>query len=233
METVVLIILILVGFNFILKLTYHRPIGIVVLCLIPLLFLGLATESASEQSKTQIADWLSRPELMLDTSVLLTIDVAFQICFCVLMSSQMTGKLNRWGSIMLAISLWVPGILLFPALYSLLVGIIFSMPGVDFTTIGWITGAGMLIIVPALVWGMKYLLPEADLRLELMFLINLLTAALGIIATVNGRTAAIGTNSVEWQALGAIFIIMIIGLCGGLIYFRISTNKKLKKLSRK
>ena len=106
------------------------------------------TESASSQSKTRIADWLSQPELMLDTSVVLTIDVAFQICFCILMASRLSGTLRGLQSILLEITLWIPGLLLFPTLYSMLVAIIFSMPGADFDTIGWISGAAVMTATP-------------------------------------------------------------------------------------
>ncbi len=230
METVVLIILLLVSLSFILKLTFHRPAGVAVLSLLTMAFTVFMTESASSQSKTRIADWLSQPELMLDTSVVLTIDVAFQICFCILMASRLSGTLRGLQSILLEITLWIPGLLLFPTLYSMLVAIIFSMPGADFDTIGWISGTAVMTATPVLAYGLKFILPETDLRLELIFLINLLIATLGIVATVNGRTAATGTNNVEWQALAAIFAIIISGLCAGWIYFRVRNSKKINNI---
>lgn len=39
---------------------------------------------AIQQSKTQIADWLADAQLMLDTSVVLTVEVALQMAFCML-----------------------------------------------------------------------------------------------------------------------------------------------------
>jgi hypothetical protein len=38
-----------------------------------------------------------------------------------------------------------------------------------------------------LTWGVRWLVPEKELRLEVFFLSNALIAILGIIATVNGR----------------------------------------------
>ena len=77
----------------------------------------------------------------------------------------------------------------------MLVAIIFSMPGADFDTIGWISGAAVMTATPVLAYGLKFILPETDLRLELIFLINLLIATLGIVATVNGRTAPQASNT--------------------------------------
>ena len=58
-----------------------------------------------------------------------------------------------------------------------------------------------------------------------MFLINLLTAALGIIATFNGRTAATGTNSVEWDALAGVFGLLLLGTITGIIINRYKLSK--------
>ncbi|MDE6503011.1 MAG: hypothetical protein K2K78_00900 [Muribaculaceae bacterium] len=232
METVVMIIMILVSFSFILKLTCHRFVGIIILSLLPLLFLGCAYEFASMQSKTQIQDWLQQPSLMLDTSVLLTVDVAFQLTFCIFMAMRLTGHLSRVQTAILNITYWVPGMLLFPVLFSILVELIFSMPGTGFATIGWGAGIAMFLLIPAITYGVKYLMPESELRLELMFLINILIAALGIVATVNGRTAAAGTDKVNWDALAGTFAIILIGSIAGVAYNKIYTSRKLKKLNR-
>ncbi len=56
--------------------------------------------------------------------------------------------------------------------------------------------------------GLCWLVPEKEIRLELLFMVNMLIAALGVVATVNGRTAAAGTNQVEWGALGGVAAII-------------------------
>ena len=70
-------------------------------------------------------------------------------------------------------------------------------------------------------------LPEKELRLELLFLTNALTAILGIIATVNGRTAVTGISEVDWGALTGLIIMLAGGGLIGLViykYRRIKTN---------
>ena len=74
---------------------------------------------------------------------------------------------------------------------------------------------------------LRYLLPERELRLELLFLTNALTAILGIIATVNGRTAVTGVSEVDWGALTGLIIMLAGGGLIGLViykYRRIKTN---------
>lgn len=225
-----MIIMLMVGFSFLLKLTYHRLPGILLLSLILLVFLGVMHEYAAMQSKTQITRWLEQPALMLDTSVLLTVDVAFQIVFCILMGRKICGTLSRRELLFLAVTLWFPGLLIFPILFSMLVEAVFVLPGIGFATIGWGCGIAVFILIPALAFVLRYMLPEADLRLELMFLVNLITAAFGIVATVNGRTAAVGTDSIGWQALAAILVLLIVGAVAGLFLNKIITARKIKKV---
>lgn len=225
-----MIIMLTVSFSFLLKLTCHGRPGRVALSALAALFVLLACDTATTQSKTQIADWLSQPDLMLDTSVWLTVDVAFQIAFCVLYAKKLAGPITRNERWMLAACKWFPGLLIFPVLFAMLTRLIFSMPGTDFDTIGRITAAALLIVTPLLARGLEQLLPEADIRLELMFMVNMLTAALGIVATVNGRTAAVGTNTVEWDALAAVAALVLAGAASGIFINRYVTAKKITKL---
>lgn len=219
-----------VSFSFVLKLTFHRPLGAAILALVAAASVILTYDEAASQSKTQIADWLQNPELMLDTSVWLTIDVAFQLCFCSLYAIKLCGPLSGKEKTALQICLWFPGLLIFPVLFASLTQLIFSMPGTDFAVIGWALALTILVVLPLLACLFKWLLPESGIRLELLFMVNLLIAALGIVATVNGRTAAVGTNSVEWHALTAVFGLLALGCIAGYFLNRLITDKKITKI---
>lgn len=75
-----------------------------------------------------------------------------------------------------------------------------------------------------------WLVPEKEIRLELLFMVNMLIAALGVVATVNGRTAAAGTNQVEWGALGGVAAIIAAGTVAGIAYNRFQTKKQISKI---
>ena len=66
MDTIVLILILLTAFNFLLKQTFWKPIAVGVTAAIAAVFVILVWPYAIEQSKTQIADWLSDNQLMLD-----------------------------------------------------------------------------------------------------------------------------------------------------------------------
>ena len=212
METVVVVLMILVCFNFMMKQTFRKRGSVAAIAVVATLFVGLMWPYAIQQSKTQIADWLANVQLMLDTSVVLTVEVALQMAFCMLAVHVLR---------------WFPGILIFPVLFSGLVYLIFSFPGVSFSLVAWSMAAGVLILISAGTLFLRYLLPEKELRLELLFLTNALTAILGIIATVNGRTAVTGVSEVDWGALTGLIIMLAGGGLIGLViykYRRIKTN---------
>ena len=226
METVVVVLMILVCFNFMLKQTYRKLWSVAAISVVAALFVGLIWPYAIEQSKTQIADWLANPSLMLDTSVVLSIEVVLQMAFCMLAAHVLTtGPIRRrtlWAYRALR---WFPGILIFPVLFSVLVWLIFSFPGVSFPLIAWGMAAGVLVLIPLGSFFLRWLLPEKELRLELLFLANALIAILGIIATVNGRTAVAGVSEVDWTALGGLLGLLLLG--GGIGFLR----RKMKKVN--
>ena len=219
METVVVVLMILVCFNFMMKQTFRKRGSVAAIAVVATLFVGLMWPYAIQQSKTQIADWLANVQLMLDTSVVLTVEVALQMAFCMLAVHVLTtGPVKKRTLLAYRALLWFPGILIFP---------VFSFPVVSFSLVAWSMAAGVLILISAGTLFLRYLLPEKELRLELLFLTNALTAILGIIATVNGRTAVTGVSEVDWGALTGLIIMLAGGGLIGLViykYRRIKTN---------
>ena len=219
MDTVVLVMMIVVCFNYLLKQTWRKPRFVALSAVVCALFVGLAWPWAIEQSKNQIADWLADSALMLDLAVLLTLEVALQMTFCVVAAH--IHRLLRW----------FPGLLIFPVLFSLLVAAIFSLPGMSFPLVAWSLAAVVAAVIPLGRWALKHLLPEREIRLELLFLANALIAILGVIATVNGRTAVAGITAVDWPSLGGVMAFVAAGLLLGMAVFRIKQklmNKKQK-----
>lgn len=229
METVILVIMILVCFNYILKQTWRKPYFVALSATICALFVGFVWPYAIEQSKNRISSWLADTALMLDIAVILTLEIAIQMTFCTLAAHiQSSGKINRSTIWIYRILRWFPGILIFPVLFSLLVAAIFAMQGISFPLIAWTMAVVVAIIILLGRWGLKRLLPEKDIRLELLFLTNALIAILGIIATVNGKTAVAGNSEVDWTALGGVTAVMLAGLVCGYAIYKI----KLKKTNR-
>lgn len=232
METVVLVMMIVVCFNYLLKQTWRKPFYVAFSAVVCALLVGLAWPWAIEQSKNQIAGWLADSALMLDLAVLLTLEVALQMAFCIVAAHiHSAGRVKPSVVRIYRLLRWFPGLLVFPVLFSLLVAAIFALPGVSFPLVAWSLAAVVAVVIPLGRWALKHLLPEKEIRLELLFLTNALIAILGIIATVNGRTAVAGITSVDWPSLGGVMAFVAAGLLLGMAAFRIKQklmNKKQK-----
>ena len=123
---------------------------------------------------------------------------------------------------------WFPGVLIIPVLFFGLTQAIFSFPGVSFKLIAWLFGLFVFVVIPLGRWLIKWLLPEEDLRLELFFLTNALVAILGIIATVNGRTAVEGVGDVDWSALTGCVVLFLVGAIAGWMVYVIKRKLTFK-----
>ena len=227
MKSVVLVMMILVCFNYLLKQTFRKPLMVAVSSLVCSLFMGLMWPFAVEQSKAQIAAWLSDSALMLDIAVILTLEVALQMAFCLMAANLRTsGKVKPLTLWTYRILRWFPGVLIFPVLFSLLVFLIFSLPGTSFSVVAWSAAAAVFVLTPLATYGLRGLLPEKDIRLEVLFLSNALVAILGVVATVNGRTAVKASGEVNLSALWLVCALALLGLIAGSILQGIRLKRK-------
>ena len=204
MDTIVLILILLTAFNFLLKQTFWKPVAVGAAAGIATIFVILMWPYAIEQSKTQIADWLSDNQLMLDTSVVLTLEIVLQMAFC-LLAVHVANYSPVKKRMMVAYRLlyWFPGVLIIPVLFFGLTQAIFSFPGVSFKLIAWLFGLFVFVVIP-------------------------LVAILGIIATVNGRTAVEGVGVVDWSALTGCVVLFLVGAIAGWMVYVIKRKLTFK-----
>lgn len=209
MYSFVVMLMILVCFNFIIKQTWHKWQSVLAQAAVAGIFTGAVWPFAVRQSRSQIEMWLSDSQLMLDTAVVVSIEVILQMAFCLLAARIMTsGRLKRSTILAYKILRWFPGVLIFAVLFSLTVFMIFSFPGVSFPVVSWCTGGAVAVIVAAGALGLKKLFPDKETRLELFFLSNVITAIVSVIATVNGQTAVAGVESVDYDALAGVLVLV-------------------------
>ena len=229
METVVLVIMLLVCFNYLLKQTNRKLYAVAFSAAICALFVGAMWPYAIEQSKSQLSLWLADSALMLDMAVILTLEVAIQMAFCILAAQiQTSGRIKPMKINLYRLLRWFPGVLIFPVLFCLLVSALFAWPGTSFPRIAWSLAAVVFITIPLGSWMLHKLLPEKEIRLELLCLTNALIAILGVIATVNGQTAVTGLSEVNWGALAGFVFLLLTGLAAGVLTYRIKLKRIIK-----
>ncbi len=213
MEIVVLVLMFLVMFMTWLKLSFLKAWHIAVISAICSLFIVLTWRIAIEQSRNEISEWLGNQRLMLDTSVVLTIEVLWQMCFCLLSGKLLYGeKVGRRTILAYRALRFFPGVLILPVLFYALIQAVYAFTGVSFSLVAWTMAAFVFLLMPAGAYAIRFLLPEKPLRLEILFLCASMILILGIIATVNGSTTFKGSDPIEWAALGTFALIALV--CG-------------------
>ena len=224
MQYVVLVLMLLVTLQTWLKLTFMKVWQMVAVAAVCALFVGLTWGYAIDQSRNEIAEWLQDQPLMLDVSVILTLEVLLQMAYCLLAGSLLyDGEVSRRVVWIYRVLRFFPGVLIFPVLFYALVQVIYAFPGADFATVAWSLAAVVLLLLPLGALGMRWIVPEKNLRLEMLFLLAALVLILGIIATVNGTTTFHGSDPVEWSALAAFCLLAL--LCALIGLFRWSHQK--------
>lgn len=208
--------IVLVCFNFILKQTYRKPWMVGVISILCALFIIFTWRWAIEQSKSQLHDWLNNQQLMLDVAVVLSIEVVIQMAYCIMAVHLMnTGRVRRRTLVIYKLLRWFPGLLIFPVLFHVETICMQWLTRMDFAMIAYMLAVAVAIFVPAFVWCVRWLVPEKELRLEILFLSNALIALLGVIATVNGRTAVAGISEINLNALlGVMGLVTVLGVIG-------------------
>ncbi len=213
MEIVVLVLMFLVMFMTWLKLSFLKAWHIAVISAVCSLFIVLTWRIAIEQSRNEISEWLGNQRLMLDTSVVLTIEVLWQMCFCLLSGKLLYGeKVGRRTNFAYRVLRFFPGVLILPVLFYALIQAVYAFTGVSFSLVAWTMAAFVFLLMPAGTYAIRFLLPEKPLRLEILFLCASMILILGIIATVNGSTTFKGSDQIEWAALGTFALIALV--CG-------------------
>ena len=191
MEYIILILILFIFINTILKLSYWKWWQSVIFGFICGVFILFIYPIAISQSKTELAAYLNNPKVMQDLAVLVTLESIIYIAFCFMAMQQLyTRTIRRWVKLLF----WYPGILVFPVLFYVLTNTIFNFPGVDFTTIAYTLAGGVFVLFPLLSIGIKWVLPEKELRLEVQFLISLFVTITGLISTENGNTVYSAVN---------------------------------------
>ena len=198
-----------------LKLTFLKAWQIAVVAVVCALFIGLSWPYAITQSRNEISEWLGNQKLMLDTSVILTLEVIWQMAYCMLSAKLFyDGKVKKRTVWVYRMLRFFPGILILPVLFYLQIQVMYLLSGIDFATISWSLAALVLLAVIGGSYALRWLLPQKSLRLELLFLSSALVLILGIVCTVNGSTNFKGSDPIEWKALLA--FLGLAAVCGGI-----------------
>lgn len=214
MEYIIAVLILFILLNDMLKLSFWRWWQVALFSAILGVFVLVVTPYAAEQSKSELSSWLNNHKIMQNVAVLITIESVIIFGFAFMQLRQALGtKVKKHLMLPLAV---YPGLLLIPILYFVLAQLFFALPGVSFSTVAYVLAISVFILFPLFSWGFTKILPEEELRLEVMFIVNLFVCIIGLITTVNGETTyAQVEQSFNIKAiLSAIFLFLLLFIIG-------------------
>lgn len=179
------------------------------------------------QSKTQIADFLQNTEALQTMAILVTIDSAVGLAFCIRWLTGGTGddalprhpQAHRLGYTLLCA---YPSLLMLPVVFYLLTQTIFANTGVAFETTAIWFSLGVVILLPLLAEGAHWLLPDETSRVEIHLLLTIFVCILGLIATEHGKMVyTMKEQPIDWRSLLTTFALFALLTAAGFLFSRL------------
>lgn len=187
MEALISVLLIGIFINTTLKISFWKTIFQIIFGVITTFFTIYMYPRAIEQSQTQMAQWLEDANILNTIAVLVTIETMLYIGFCF-------ERFKKRKKLIFKILNIYSGLLIFPSLFYILAQSMFFFTGFEFHKIAISLGIFAGILIPIFCWGMKLLLPEKEIRTEMLLFMSLLNTILGLMITTNGKITYIPKN---------------------------------------
>lgn len=234
MEILIYILLLFVVLNCISKLSMWRWWQRTIYSVVLGLFAWLSVDWASQQSKTQLSDFLHNTSALQNMAVVITIETVVCVAYCfayfvrrgsndrnALSStkrSRLAMLLSRGGWFLLKA---YPSLLMFPVVFYLLTQLLFSLTGVNFSTIALLMALSIALLLPLLAEGFRWLLPSNDDRVELHLLLSMMVCVLGLLSTQTGQIIySTQQNAFDGRLLLAVVVLFVVLATMGFVLYR-------------
>lgn len=175
---------------------------------------------ALEQNKLLLERALEGQKILTDVSLVVMADLLLTLGFSWSVLHRLAG--NKRGKFCTLLG-YVPSMLIFPALYYIHLNLFFSFVGTDFMQLTALLAVGCFLIITGGGAGLRYLLPETDLRLEMTVLMGFLIFILTVCCTVFHPSAMMYSqrSDIDWGGLLSTFLIIVLLFVAGYFQARI------------
>lgn len=180
---------------------------------------------AIEQSYTSFRAALGNRSLMMDFTIIQVIEALAGLLLSIFLMrfnfNEPVKKLFRYG-------IYLPGFIVFPALFYLESIVFLQVQGVAFNVLAVTMALGSVLIIYFLAYGFSRLIPEYDLQLELKFIVHLLQLLGGIVLSVVMLRLPVhsATQEIALTPFLVLLAIVVSGIVAGIIWYRV----KIKRL---
>ena len=232
METLILILIILAVLSLPVQLGFMEKRWSMALWLLAVaVFIYFSHSLAIEQSYGKFSQQLANNALMTDLIVVQVIEALAGLLLAIFIIRKHFGEpVKRFFSF----AIYLPGILVFPALFFLSSFAYFNFTGVDFQLMAVI----LAILFPLTLFGMylffKWLIPEFDIRAEVKFALHIFQLLGGIVLSVQYLKLPVNTAGYDYalhiKELTIMGVIALLIIGGGVVYHRIKMTLKMRIL---
>lgn len=178
------------------------------------LFIFAMHNSAIEQSYDTFMRQLHNTALVTDFVVVLVIEAILGVLLAILMIRKHYGEPVKK---IFQHAVYLPGVIVFPALFYLMSIVYLNTTGFSFTGIAIVLALAFPLVLLGIRFLVKKLIPEFELRAELKFILHILQLLGGIILSIQYLKLPVN-NQLSSPALPAnnllIIIFMILGIIG-------------------
>ena len=192
-------------------------------------FVVLSHPYVVELNKLQVQRMLSERSALFDISLVVMVDSLLTVYFCLArLRDREPGQHFAWYTTLVR---HMPSLLIFPALFYLHINLLFSLPGVAFTTVTWGLAAGVVAVFVAASLFARSLIGGKDLLIELIMLLTLLLFLLTVCSAVFHPSNTVISHSapVDWLGcLGTLGLLLVLTLVGWLLT---AVRRRLQKKS--
>lgn len=216
MEVIVQFLMILICVVASLKLSHAPRWGSWVYAVAVGAFIILTGDWTSNQPKALMNSYIEDKDLREDIAILVTLESMLFISFTFLKlagdstSDDLRNKIRRAT---LQTLTFYPSLLVFPILLYAQSQLFVAMTGYDFGMLSWSLAIIMVLFFGLLPMGLRILLPEREMRLELLFLASLFVFIFGLITTADERmTYRAPEYNFPWQ--GLVLAVVLVITCG-------------------
>nr|WP_320022821.1 hypothetical protein [uncultured Draconibacterium sp.] len=232
METLILILIILAVLSFPVQLGFmEKRWSMGLWLLVVAVFIYFSHTLAIEQSYGKFSQQLSNSTFMTDLVVIQVIEALAGLLLAIFMIRKHFGEpVKKFFSF----ATYLPGILVFPALFLFSSFAYFNFTGVDFQLLAVILAISFPLILFGIHLFFKWLIPEFDVRAEVKFTLHIFQLLGGIVLSVQYLKLPVNTTGYDYalhikelMILGSVAL-LIIG--GGAIYNQIRMTLKMRIL---
>ncbi|MFA8299019.1 MAG: hypothetical protein ACEPOV_02535 [Hyphomicrobiales bacterium] len=194
-------------------------------------FCYIAYPYAIIQNKVSLGNLFTDAVWINNLSIIYTIESLLAAFMSLSLTKEAFGtKMKRW----IKVISYLPGLMIFGALFYFEIIFFFNFHSFEFSTLAILFSVAVAIFLIVGSLGVRYLIPEKDLRLEIRFILGLGGLMLSVILNSGMK----GAGNVEfpfyyeWQALMVFLSIIIGGSILGFVYYHLRLKKRLQRIKK-